>query len=110
MNAPVGDAPTQITAAGNTQLLLAALAGIAAVVVLITVIKLHPFLSLLIASAVVALVAAGGVKVRLLHGLEDLLADGLPPSGFTARSPWWAMWATRSHLWVALGRPTAACR
>ena len=55
--APVGDAPTQITAAGNTQLLLAALAGIAAVVVLITVIKLHPFLSLLIASAVVALVA-----------------------------------------------------
>ncbi|KNX39301.1 GntP family permease [Luteipulveratus halotolerans] len=46
-----------ISHAGNTQLLLAALAGIAVVVLLITVVKLHPFISLILGSAALALVA-----------------------------------------------------
>ncbi|MBB2893120.1 gluconate:H+ symporter [Flexivirga oryzae] len=47
----------QLSHAGNTQLTFAALAGIAAVVLLIVVVKLHPFISLIVGSAVVALVA-----------------------------------------------------
>src|SRR3954462_13723170 len=50
------DAPT----AGNAQLVLAAVLGIAAVVVLITVVKMHPFLALILGSAVLGLVAALG--------------------------------------------------
>jgi gluconate:H+ symporter, GntP family len=50
------DAPT----AGNTQLVLAAVLGIAAVVVLITVVKMHPFLALILGSAVLGLVASFG--------------------------------------------------
>jgi GntP family gluconate:H+ symporter len=48
-----------ITSAGNTQLIVAALLGIATVVVLITVAKFHPFLGLLIGTAVMG--AAAGV-------------------------------------------------
>lgn len=47
----------QLSHAGNTQLSLAALAGIATVVLLIVVVKLHPFISLILGSAMVALVA-----------------------------------------------------
>jgi len=50
------DAPT----AGNAQLVLAAVLGIAAVVVLITVVKMHPFLALILGSAVLGLVASFG--------------------------------------------------
>ncbi|NHN56661.1 gluconate transporter [Calidifontibacter sp. DB0510] len=46
-----------ISQAGSGQLALAALASIAAVVLLITVLKLHPFVSLLLGCAVLALVA-----------------------------------------------------
>ncbi|RNI17198.1 GntP family permease [Flexivirga caeni] len=59
-------AAKQLSHASNTQLTFAALAGIAAVVLLITVMKLHPFISLIIGSAVVALVAwvPGGAAVQ----------------------------------------------
>ncbi|MFT3872332.1 MAG: gluconate:H+ symporter [Nocardioides sp.] len=50
-------ATPQLSDASNLQLTLAALAGIATVVVLITVVKLHPFVSLILGAAVVALVA-----------------------------------------------------
>jgi len=50
------DAPS----AGTGQLILAAVLGIAAVVVLITVVKMHPFLALILGSAVLGLVAALG--------------------------------------------------
>src|SRR3954464_9352137 len=43
--------------AGNAQLVLACLLGILAVVLLITVVKLHPFLALMLGSAVLGLVA-----------------------------------------------------
>jgi len=46
--------------AGTAQLIVAALLGIAVVVVLITVLKMHPFLALIIGSAVLGLVAALG--------------------------------------------------
>jgi GntP family permease len=48
-----------LTSAGNTRLIVAALLGIATVVVLITVAKFHPFLGLLIGTAVMG--AAAGV-------------------------------------------------
>lgn len=47
-------------AAGDAQLVVAALLGIATVVVLITVLRVHPFLSLVIGSAVLGLVATLG--------------------------------------------------
>src|ERR671939_583327 len=55
------DAP----AAGSGQLVLAALLGIAVVVVLITVLKMHPFLALIIGSAVLGIVAALGVSATI---------------------------------------------
>src|SRR3954471_4880462 len=55
------DAPS----AGNGQLILAAVLGIAAVVVLITVVKMHPFLALILGSAVLGLVAAFGASKTL---------------------------------------------
>ncbi|MBC7549856.1 MAG: gluconate transporter, partial [Cellulomonas sp.] len=51
-----------LTDAGSTQLVLAALAGIAAIVLLITLLKLHPFLSLTIGSITVGVLA--GVPVQ----------------------------------------------
>ncbi|PUA80410.1 GntP family permease [Nocardioides currus] len=47
----------ELTDAGNTQLILAALLGIAAVVVLIVWAKLHPFLALMLGAAVMGAVA-----------------------------------------------------
>ncbi|AKU16973.1 GntP family permease [Luteipulveratus mongoliensis] len=57
MRLALATADPPISHAGNTQLLLAALAGIAVVVLLITVVKLHPFVSLILGSAALALVA-----------------------------------------------------
>ncbi|CCH70025.1 L-idonate and D-gluconate transporter [Phycicoccus elongatus Lp2] len=54
---PFADAQPKLTDAGNTQLLLAALAGIAAVVLLISWAKFHPFLALIIGAAVMGGVA-----------------------------------------------------
>ena len=51
------DAADKLTDAGNGQLVLAALLGIATVVLLITVAKLHPFLGLILGAAVMGLVA-----------------------------------------------------
>lgn len=50
-------APPEVPYASNTQLIIACLAGILAVVLLITVLKLHPFLSLMLGSAVLGAVA-----------------------------------------------------
>jgi gluconate:H+ symporter, GntP family len=58
-----------LTSAGNTQLIIAALLGIATVVVLITVAKLHPFLGLLIGTAVMG-AAAGVAPLDILASFE----------------------------------------
>jgi gluconate:H+ symporter, GntP family len=55
---PAADAPK----AGTGQLIIAALLGIAVVVVLITVVKMHPFLALILGSAVLGLAAALGAS------------------------------------------------
>jgi len=52
------------TDAGDAQLITAAVLGIAAVVLLITVVKMHPFLALILGSAVLGVVA--GVPVEAL--------------------------------------------
>ncbi|NHC43996.1 GntP family permease [Motilibacter aurantiacus] len=49
--------PEAQTSASDTRLVLAALVGIAVIVLLITVVKLHPFLSLTLGSGVLALAA-----------------------------------------------------
>ena len=46
--------------ASGWQLILAALAGIALIVVLITIAKLHPFLALIFGAVTVGIVARGG--------------------------------------------------
>src|SRR5919199_3523078 len=58
---PAADPPK----AGTGQLLLAALVGIAVVVVLITVLKVHPFISLMRGSAVLGLTAALGADATI---------------------------------------------
>ncbi len=50
-------AETPATDAGDAQLITAAVLGIAAVVLLITVVKMHPFLALILGSAVLGVVA-----------------------------------------------------
>jgi GntP family gluconate:H+ symporter len=55
--APTLPAADPISSAGNTQLILALLAGIAVIVGLITWLKMHPFLALILGSAALALVA-----------------------------------------------------
>ncbi|MDT5017769.1 MAG: gluconate:H+ symporter, GntP family [Mycobacterium sp.] len=59
--------------AGGWQLILAALAGIALIVVLITVAKLHPFLALIFGAITVGLVAQGWEN---LGDVLDSFADG----------------------------------
>jgi len=51
-----------LTTAGSTQLILAALIGIAVIVLLITQLKLHPFLSLTVGSITVG--ALGGMQLK----------------------------------------------
>src|ERR671933_1711256 len=58
---PAADPPK----AGTGQLLLAALVGIAVVVVLITVLKVHPFISLILGSALLGLTAALGADATI---------------------------------------------
>jgi GntP family gluconate:H+ symporter len=58
-----------LTSAGNTQLIIAALLGIATVVVLITVAKFHPFLGLLIGTAVMG-ATAGVAPLDILASFE----------------------------------------
>lgn len=60
------------THAGHTQLVVAAVLGIAAIVTLITWLKLHPFLALVLGTAVLALVA--GVPLAKTF---DSFTDGL---------------------------------
>jgi GntP family gluconate:H+ symporter len=92
----VEDPPT-LTNAGNTQIVLAALLGIAAVVVLIVWAKMHPFLALMLGTAVMGIVAGvapldiitsfttgfGGTvgAVGLLIGLGAMLGALLADSG-----------------------------
>ncbi len=52
------DTADKLTDAGSGQLILAALLGIATVVLLITLAKMHPFLGLILGAAVMGLVAA----------------------------------------------------
>jgi GntP family gluconate:H+ symporter len=59
--------------AAGWQLILAALAGIALIVVLITVAKLHPFLALIFGAITVGIVAQGWNN---LAGVFDSFADG----------------------------------
>ncbi len=64
--------------AGNTQLLIAALVGIAVVVVLIVVAKFHPFLALILGTAalgVVAQVPASDIVASFLAGLGTTFAS-----------------------------------
>src|SRR5919202_1413491 len=58
---PAADPPK----AGTGQLLLAALVGIAVVVVLITVLKVHPFIALILGSALLGLTAALGADATI---------------------------------------------
>ncbi|QWZ07351.1 GntP family permease [Nocardioides panacis] len=92
----VEDPPT-LTHAGNTQIVLAAVLGIAAVVVLIVWVKMHPFLALMLGTAVMGIVAGvapldiitsfttgfGGTvgAVGLLIGLGAMLGALLADSG-----------------------------
>lgn len=59
--------------AGGVQLVLAALAGIALIVVLITIVKLHPFLALIFGALTVGM-AAG-------ENISDVLASFSSSSG-----------------------------
>ncbi len=68
----------KITKAGNTQLLIAAVIGIAVVVLLITWAKLHPFLGLMIGTAAMGVVAAVAP--------EDILASFVKGFGNTSGS------------------------
>jgi GntP family gluconate:H+ symporter len=56
--------------AGHPQLITAALVGIAVVVVLISVVKVHPFLSLVIGSGVLGVVAGLGLD-KTISGFEN---------------------------------------
>jgi GntP family gluconate:H+ symporter len=60
------------TDAGDTQLITAAILGIATVVLLITVVKMHPFLALILGSAVLGVVA--GMPVE---GIIDSFTGGV---------------------------------
>ena len=55
-------AAAPLTSAGSTQLIVAALVGIAVIVLLITQLKLHPFLSLTVGSITVG--ALGGMQLK----------------------------------------------
>jgi len=67
-----------LTHAGSTQLIVAALMGIAVIVLLITQLKLHPFLSLTVGSILVGVLA--GVQVK------DILASFASGVGATVAS------------------------
>ncbi len=60
--APLADVELPQPVAGGTQLVLAALAGIALIVVLITLVKLHPFLALVFGGLLVGIAAGENVN------------------------------------------------
>ena len=94
---PFVEDPPKLTDAGNAQIVLAAVLGIAAVVVLIVWVKMHPFLALMLGTAVMGIVAGvapldivtsfttgfGGTvgAVGLLIGLGAMLGALLADSG-----------------------------
>ena len=88
-------AATATTTAGSTQLVLAALVGIAVIVLLITQLKLHPFLSLTIGSIAVGVLAG-------VH-LDDTLTSFGKGVGATVASVG-SRWPLRR------GRPTCPCK
>lgn len=76
MNAAVtllADAPKLVepVASAPPQLILSFLAGIAVIVVLITVVKLHPFLALIFGGLTVGLVAGGENLTKVLKSFTD---------------------------------------
>jgi gluconate:H+ symporter, GntP family len=94
---PLAEDTPNLTDAGNTQIVLAVLLGIAAVVVLIVWVKMHPFLALMLGTAVMGIVAGvapldivtsfttgfGGTvgAVGLLIGLGAMIGALLADSG-----------------------------
>ncbi len=58
LSVPAADEP--LTTAGTTQLVIAAVIGIAAIVLMITWAKLHPFLALMLGAALLAVIAGVG--------------------------------------------------
>jgi gluconate:H+ symporter, GntP family len=71
---PVMAADQPLSDAGNTQLLVAAVLAIAAVVVLIVWLKFHPFLALMLGTAVLGAVAAVA-PLDVLHAFVDGLGS-----------------------------------
>jgi GntP family gluconate:H+ symporter len=67
-----GTTPPALSDAGNAQLIVAALLGIAVVVVLITWAKFHPFIALMLGTATlgaVAAIAPGDIVTSFINGL-----------------------------------------
>ena len=76
--------------AGSAQLVLAALVGIAVIVVLIVQVKLHPFLSLTIGSFVVAIIA-GEDLVKAIESYSTGFGDtaaGVAAGNVSSRPAW----------------------
>ena len=87
------DAAEPITSAGNAQLGIAVLAGIAVIVVLITKFKLHPFLALII-GALQLLVALGVFMKNQLSrwtGVVILCANALAQLLMMPAYPFWSL-------------------
>ncbi|QTE29295.1 GntP family permease [Pengzhenrongella sicca] len=78
LNSTVQAATEALSSAGSTQLIVAALVGIAVIVLLITQLKLHPFLALTVGSITVG--ALGGME------LKDALASYSTGVGATVAS------------------------
>ena len=79
------DTPT-LTDAGDGQLVLAAVLAIAAVVLLIVLAKLHPFIALMLGTAVLGAVAA----VAPLDIVDSFRPASATPSATSACSSPWA--------------------
>ena len=73
---PLAEDTPNLTDAGNTQIVLAVLLGIAAVVVLIVWVKMHPFLALMLGTAVMGIVggllpAFRGARLPITTALRE---------------------------------------
>ncbi|MEI2778940.1 MAG: hypothetical protein V9G19_23840 [Tetrasphaera sp.] len=82
---PAADAPEKLTNAGQGQLLIAAVLGIAAVVLLISWAKFHPFLALILGAAVMGFTA--GVKPAAVVDSASSPASARPPGRWACWSP-----------------------
>ena len=94
--APLAAAPVTQPVAPGWQLILAALLGIALIVVLITVAKLHPFLALLF----------GGITVGVVAGQDLIRTDDTPEAAFdvlTSFSNGFGTTAAGVGILIALG-------